>query len=404
MVQVSSSCRIKLARVAMADIKDIFGESDSEEEEDQGGDVGKLFELSDDDDDDDLPVAPPPARSRLKQRGAPGGPPKPKAKAPVEGGNAYDSDDEPEEDDADRAFIDAEGDDQELLAEYANEKQDFREDRPGGDDFEADERAKPAGRGRDDDNPMAPTLNRMKRKRTKEMATDEKDKVVSALLGTMDGALKEDAAAAEEGAPALAKLKLLPVVERVFKQKALANTLLDFDALDMVAQWLAPGADGSLPTLAVREALLRSLGGLPAQPEHLKRSGLGKVVMRYARNKKETEGNRRLARKLVEAWSRPVVGKHVDMKNLEAATEMRFKRDVRGKVAAVDQKKDDADEIFAKEGEESKDRPRVRVPNFNGFDFTVRPLSGAEPVTGRRKAAPSADSSKGRLAKKIKKR
>ena len=65
----------------MADIKDIFGESDSEEEEDQGGDVGKLFELSDDDDDDDLPVAPPPARSRLKQRGAPGGPPKPKAKA-----------------------------------------------------------------------------------------------------------------------------------------------------------------------------------------------------------------------------------------------------------------------------------------------------------------------------------
>ena len=57
-------------------------------------------------------------------------------------------------------------------------------------------------------------------------------------------------------------------------------------------------------------------------------------------------GNRRLARKLVEAWSRPVVGKHVDMKNLEAATEMRFKRDVRGKVAAVDQKKDDADAMI----------------------------------------------------------
>ena len=245
----------------------------------------------------------------------------------------------------------------------------------------------------------------MKRKRTKEMGTEEKDRVVQSLLERMDGAYKEDSAAAEEGAPALAKLTLLPVVTRVFKQKALANTLLDFDALEMVASWLAPGADGTLPTLAVRSALLDAVKDLPAQPEHLKRSGLGKVVMRYARNKRETEQNRRAARKLVEAWSRPVVGKHVDMKNLEAATELRFKRDVQGKVAKVDQTKDDANEIFQKEQDAMAASHRVRIPQFNGFDFVVRPKANAEPVnTGRRKQAPAPDSSKGRLAKKIKRR
>lgn len=390
----------------MADIKDIFGESDSEEEaDDNAADVGKLFELSDEDEEDEAPIA----RKRLQQQKKPA-PPKAKApKAPAgDTGNAYDSDDEPEEEDADRAFIDTEGDDAELLAEYANEKQDFRGDRGGGgeDDFEAAEPA-PGSKATkaDDNNPMAPTLNRMKRKRAKEMGTDEKDKVVQNLLQRMSDAYEEDKASAEAGEPSLAKITLLPLVSRVFKQRALRQTLLDFDALDLVTKWLSPTADGTKASLAVRRGLLEACQEMPALPEHLKRSGLGRAVMRCARDKGETEANRRLAKRLVEAWSRPVVGKSLDYKSLQEATELRFKRSVRGAVAPIDQRKDDADEIFQREGDAMPASHRVRVPHFNGFDFVVRPESAvAPPAGGRKKAAPAADSSKGRLAKKIKRR
>ena len=54
-----------------------------------------------------------------------------------------------------------------ILAEYAKEKQNFAGDRPGGaDDFEADEKAE---RADDENNPMKPTLDRMKRKKRKEL-------------------------------------------------------------------------------------------------------------------------------------------------------------------------------------------------------------------------------------------
>ena len=82
-------------------------------------------------------------------------------------------------DDADRAFIDNTDETEEnkaILAEYAKEKQNFAGDRPGaGDDFEADEKKKPS-RADDENNPMKPTLDRMKRKKRKELGADDKDK------------------------------------------------------------------------------------------------------------------------------------------------------------------------------------------------------------------------------------
>mmetsp|Transcript_9647 Transcript_9647/g.28855 ORF Transcript_9647/g.28855 Transcript_9647/m.28855 type:complete len:380 (+) Transcript_9647:191-1330(+) len=379
----------------MADIKNIFGESDSEDEGDAPADVGALFALSDDE-EEEAPIQ----RRRLQK-----GPAEPKKKAAEDAAGAYDSEEEEEETDADRAFIDADGDDKELLAEYAAAKQDFRGDRPAADaedGFEA--RDKPKPKARDADNPMAPTLERMKRKRRKELQTDEKDKIVGALLTRMDTALKEDAAAVEEGRPATAKVRLLPLVGRVFKQLALRQTLLDFDALDLVRLWLDPAADGTRPQLAIRQGLLDAMKDLPAQPEHLKRSKVGVVVMKMANDSGETRENRQKARRLVEAWARPIVGKASDMKGLKHATAQRFKRPVEGITAAPDERRDDAQTIFDANAEDAKKHARVRVPQFGGFDFTVRPLSTADPAQAKKKAAPDVDTAKGRLVKKVKRR
>ena len=99
----------------MADIKDIFGESDSEDDDAQQQapvDVGKLFELSED--EDEAPIQ----RKRLQKNAAAA----PKQK--IEGG-AYDAEDDGVMDDADRAFIDNTDETDEnkaILAEYAKEK------------------------------------------------------------------------------------------------------------------------------------------------------------------------------------------------------------------------------------------------------------------------------------------
>ena len=65
---------------------------------------------------------------------------------------------------------------------------------------------------------------------------------------------------------------------------------------------------------------------------------------------------------------------------------------------------DNAAAIFEAEGEASKNHSRVRVPQFGGFDFTVRPQNTADPAASKKKAAPSVDTAKGRLVKKVKRR
>lgn len=191
----------------------------------------------------------------------------------------------------------------------------------------------------------------------------------------------------------------------MFKQRALRQTLLDYDALDLVREWLQPAADGTAPSLMIRRGLLSAMKDMPAQPEHLKRSGVGRTVMKMANNKAETAENRRAARRLVETWARPVVGKVGDLKHLESATAARLQRpDIDGRVQRVDLAKDDANEIFEKEGELSRDRPRVRVPHFGGFDFTIRPSATADPARSKKKAPAEAGSAKERLHKRTKRR
>jgi len=375
----------------MADIKDIFGESDSEDDDQaqQPVDVGKLFELSED--EEEAPIQ----RKRLqKNTGAV------QQKPQAEGG-AYDEEDDGVIEDADRAFIDADDDNKELLADYAEQKQNFKGDHPGTDDFESSEKKPSSSKADDENNPMKPTLDRMKRKKRKELDAGDKDKIVQSLLQRMGDALNEDKRSLEAHEPATAKVKLLPLIRRLFKQRALRQTLLDYDALDLVREWLTSN-QGVPPMLAIRTALLDAMSELPAQPEHLKRSGIGRVVMKMANNKQETRDNRTAARNLVEAWARPVVGKVGDMKSLEAMTARRAPVD--SQAARVDHALDDAGEIFETEGEASKGRARVRVPQFDGFAFTVRPASTADPARSKGKRAPKADSAQGRLHKRTKKR
>ena len=103
----------------MADIKDIFGESDSEDDNDQQQapvDVGKLFELSED--EEEAPIQRKRPAGRLQKNAAAA----PQRKPQKDEGGAYDDEDDGVMDDADRAFIDNTDETEEnkaILAEYA---------------------------------------------------------------------------------------------------------------------------------------------------------------------------------------------------------------------------------------------------------------------------------------------
>ena len=136
--------------------------------------------------------------------------------------------------------------------------------------------------------------------------------------------------------------------------------------------------------LAIRTALLEAMSELPAQPGHLKRSGIGRIVMKMANNKQETRDNRTMARNLVEAWARPVVGKVGDMKSLEAMTARRAPVD--SQAARVDHNQDDAGEIFERGRGVQEPRARARAPVPTASPFTVRPASTSGPGSKGKRA------------------
>mmetsp|Transcript_1017 Transcript_1017/g.1466 ORF Transcript_1017/g.1466 Transcript_1017/m.1466 type:complete len:301 (+) Transcript_1017:347-1249(+) len=266
---------------------------------------------------------------------------------------------------------------------------------------------------KEDNTPFGQTLAALKKKKTKEMNQDEKDKICMGILGRMNDAFLEDNEARAREEPALRKIQLLPTVRRVFNQRALHNTLLEFDALVVICDWLRPLADNSLPSLAIRTAMLEIMQPLPAQPEHLKKltgsgTNVGRIVMKYSRDPRETPANRRLARKLVEAWSRPVIGRGVSFKSLETQQEQDFGFvQIRGNAPKIDHSKDDIDDQYqANLTDEQQQSDRVRVPQFHGFEFIVRPQPSidASALNSSKSGKYHSESAKGRISKKVKSR
>ncbi|CAI1781688.1 hypothetical protein SEUBUCD646_0P03960 [Saccharomyces eubayanus] len=107
---------------------------------------------------------------------------------------------------------------------------------------------------------------------------------------------------------AMQKVKLLPKVVSVLSKANLADTILDNNLLQSVRIWLEPLPDGSLPSFEIQKSLFAALNDLPVKTEHLKESGLGRVVIFYTKSKRVEAQLARLADKLIAEWTRPIIG------------------------------------------------------------------------------------------------
>ena len=297
--------------------------------------------------------------------------------------------------DADRAFIDDDG-------VAPEERIDFGDEDEGGLAFdEAEEAAED----------MEDELDRMfaKKKRQESGTEAENRATVEHLLAQMEVAVEQDMVAYEGGKPAVNKLRMLSRVREVLAMKKLHGELLDAGLLGVLKAWIEPMHDGTLPNSKVRGAVLTMLSRLPVdcsfedRREQLKRSGLGRVIMFLSKLPDETVENRRMARELVEKWSRPILAPRgavgVAQSELDRILEARQQRQ---RAQMVEQGEGDDGE----DGAAAVLRPgqpgyrfHASIPQAASLDYVKRPESKA--VMVEKRAGAKAGAGEHKLTKKL---
>ncbi|CAR26217.1 hypothetical protein ZYGR_0H00240 [Zygosaccharomyces rouxii] len=196
---------------------------------------------------------------------------------------------------------------------------------------------------------------------------------------------------------AMQKVKLLPKVESVLSKAHLADTILDNNLLQSVRIWLEPLPDGSLPSFEIQKSLFAALEKLPIKTEHLKESGLGRVIIFYTKSKRVEPPLARLADRLIAEWTRPIIGASDNYRD-KRILQLEFDAEKMRKKAALDsaksRKKKSGKKITA-QGSTSQSlyeqaaarRNRAAAPAPTTTDYKYAPTSNLNPTSGPSKIA-----------------
>ncbi|CAN4097851.1 unnamed protein product [Withania somnifera] len=241
-----------------------------------------------------------------------------------------------------------------------------------------------------------------KKKKKAEKSAAEIALLVENVMAELEVVAEEDAELNRQSKPAINKLKKLPLLIDVLSKKQLQQEFLDHGVLTLLRTWLEPLPDGSLPNINIRAAILKILTDYPIdleqydRREHLKKSGLGKVIMFLSKSDEETTSNRKLAKDLVDKWSRPIFNKSTrfeDMRNLEEERAAQYRRPSSkkpmNKASGMESRDDDLDLAGFSQGQKSGQssvRQLTSRPEAMSMDFVVRPQSKIDPEEVRARA------------------
>ncbi|XP_057810042.1 protein IWS1 homolog 1-like isoform X3 [Salvia miltiorrhiza] len=269
-------------------------------------------------------------------------------------------------------------------------------DRYASDREHSPSRAPEAEEGEEDDE--IKDLFKVGRKKKKtEKSPAEIALLVENVMAELEVVAEEDAELNRQGKPAINKLKKLSLLTDVLSKKQLQQEFLDHGVLTLLKNWLEPLPDGSLPNINVRAAVLKILNDFPIdleqydRREQLKKSGLGKVMF-LSKVDEETTANRKLAKELVDKWSRPIFNKSTrfeDMKNFEDERSYRrtpVKKVMNNAAGRASRGDDDLDFSQERKSGQSSSRQHASRPEAMSMDFMVRPQSKVDPEAVRARA------------------
>ncbi|XP_010095159.2 protein IWS1 homolog 1, partial [Morus notabilis] len=171
----------------------------------------------------------------------------------------------------------------------------------------------------EEDNEVEELFRSGKKKKKVERVPSEIAFRLENAMAKLELAAEEDAELNREGEPAIYKLKSLPLLTEALSKKRLQQKFLDHGILNLLRTWLEPLPDGSLLNRAIREAILKILIDFPIdlrqeeRREQMKKSGLGKAIEFLSKCDEETTSNKKLAKELVDIWSRQLFNKRMDI-------------------------------------------------------------------------------------------
>ncbi|KAJ7227307.1 transcription factor iws1 [Mycena pura] len=214
-----------------------------------------------------------------------------------------------------------------------------------------------------------------KRKGDDEALDSFADDEVARLRENMIIAAEEDIAANNSKLPATGKLRMLPEAMETLRKFSLAQSMMDNNLFEAVKKWLEPLHDKSLPSLNIQREFFPLLKKMEfIDTAVLKESGLGKIVLFYTKCKRVTPEIMRLARELVDTWSRPIIKRSASFRDRMIPTVQADGTD--GAVRSLDK----FNAIMAKTRTRENRRVRknaVSIPRSELGTYTVAPAANA---------------------------
>merc|ERR550517_1564008 len=234
-------------------------------------------------------------------------------------------------------------------------------------------RSSGAGRLNDFDMMMEKKRSEMKKRRKKKDIDliNDNDDAIARMIADMRVAAREDRDLNEAKQPAIRKIAMMPSVMTQLRKADLQMAFVEANVLSVMTDWLAPMPDKSLPSLKIRQEMLKLLLCLRIDDQsRLKESGIGKAVMYLYKHPKELRENKILAGKIVNNWARPIFNKSMDYRDYDK--EERRGRDV--ELVARKRRQEETEEN--EEGLRPGDPgwiARARVPMPASYQYVKRP-------------------------------
>ena len=245
---------------------------------------------------------------------------------------------------------------------------------------------------------LAQRKKKIKRRRKGVDSIPTNDDVIMDLLKSMQEAAQDDRELNEKQQTAINKLKLLPTLQKHLLRQDSLPLFVGCGLLSVLAEWLCPLPDKSLPHVQIRTEIIKILEILSVNlisTQVLKESGIGKAAMLLYKHPKETRKNRERAAKLIHLWARPIFGVESNLKSM--SRDEREERDHKHAQNVRRRHSSARDSLNSSSEDPQNLRPgekgfvgRARVPQPSTRDYVTRPKWNIQTdVTNMKRNTPS---------------
>ncbi|OMH85864.1 Transcription factor iws1 [Zancudomyces culisetae] len=220
---------------------------------------------------------------------------------------------------------------------------------------------------------MALKSGKTSRRRKRDELDAGVDEEIVKLQEKMRRAAMEDFEANKEGAAAMHKVGMLVEVSRELGKSHLHEVMLENNILDTIRLWLEPLDDGALPGLDLQQEMLGVISRMPVRTEHLRDSGIGKIILFMSKCDRYPDRIKRQAMGLVQKWARPLLKRSSSFRD-KVATMNADGGGVRRRSSAEDRQEGFLGSIQVQTGNsESGQTRRAIIPSKNIKNYTVMP-------------------------------